>query len=62
VVDTSNWVGGRSVLLSSTTIERVDPVKQLIHVSLSREQIKNGPSVGLADVPIVETLPTVWIM
>jgi hypothetical protein len=62
VVDTSNWIGGRSVLISPTTIESVDVVKQRIHVGLSREQIRSGPSVELADVPIVETLPTVWIM
>lgn len=62
VVDTSNWIGGRSVLISAAAITSVDSVKQEIHVGLSREEIKDGPSVEAADIPLVETLPTVWIM
>jgi hypothetical protein len=62
VVDTSNWIGGRWVLISGAAIERVDPVKQEIYVALSRQEIKNGPSIEAADIPLVETLPTVWIM
>jgi hypothetical protein len=62
VVDTSNWIGGRSVLISGASILRIDPVKQEIYVGLSREEIKNGPSIEAADIPLVETLPTVWIM
>jgi hypothetical protein len=62
VADTSNWIGGRSVLISAAAIEGIDPVKQEIYVGMSREAIKNGPSIEAADIPLVETLPAVWIM
>jgi hypothetical protein len=62
VVDTSNWIGGRSVLISGAAIQRVDSVKKEIYVALSRHEIKSGPSIDAADIPLVETLPTVWIV
>ncbi len=62
VVDTSNWIGGRTVLISAAAIERVDPVKREIYVTLSRQAVESGPSIEAADIPLVETLPTVWIM
>jgi hypothetical protein len=62
VVDTSNWIGGKSVLVSSTVITAIDSVNRRIDVSLTREQIKTGPSMETADIPLAETLPTIWIM
>src|SRR5688572_23669494 len=62
VVDTSNWIGGRWVLVSSSAIGRIDSVEQKIHVSLSRDEIQNSPSIEEANIELVETLPTVWIM
>jgi hypothetical protein len=62
VVDTSNWIGGRSVLVSTGVIDVVDSVKQRITVRLTREQIQKSPSVDTADIALVETLPTIWIM
>ena len=62
VVDTSNWIGGRWVLISPTVVSRIDPGGPAIHVSLTREQIKGSPSIYSADIALAETLPTVWIM
>lgn len=62
VVDTTNWIGGRWVLVSSSAIRSVDSVEQKIHVALSRDEIKNSPSVEEANIALVETLPTVWLM
>jgi hypothetical protein len=62
VVDTSNWIGGRSVLVSTSALESVDPVKGRFHVRLTRDEIARSPSIDTADIPLVETLPTVWIM
>jgi PRC-barrel domain len=62
VVDTSNWIGGRSVLISPRVVTAVDPVNRQIDVSMTREQIKASPSRDTADIPLVETLPTIWIM
>jgi hypothetical protein len=62
VVDTSNWIGGRSVLVSPSVVTKVDSAAKRIDVALTRDQIKNSPSVDSADIAVVETLPTVWIM
>src|SRR5258707_15655437 len=43
VVDTSNWWFGRKVLVASEWITSVDWNKFLLHVDLTREQIKNSP-------------------
>src|SRR5262245_47315601 len=57
VVDTSNWIGGKSLLLSTAMITRVDSPAKLIEVNLTREQIAHGPSIDSADIELVETLP-----
>ena len=62
VVDTSNWIGGRSVLLSVATIGQIDSPNKKIHVTLTRAAIKSGPSLETADIDPAETLPAVWIM
>jgi hypothetical protein len=62
VVDTSNWVGGRSVLVSPSVVSGVDWVKARIDVSLTRDMIKQGPSADTADIVPEENLPTIWIM
>ena len=62
VVDTSNWIGGKSVLVSPTTIVSVDVEKQEIRVRLTRAEIEHSPSVETADIELIETLPTVLIL
>lgn len=62
VVDTSNWVGGRSVLVAPGAINSVDPVAETIHVSLTRDAIKRSPSMDSADIVPAENVPTIWIM
>lgn len=62
VVDTSNWLGGKSVLLAATTIEQIDSPNKKIQVNLTREAIQRGPSIETADIDPAETLPAIWIM
>jgi hypothetical protein len=62
VVDTSNWIGGRSVLISVASLERIDSPARKIHVKLTRDAIKRGPSVETADIDPAETVPALWIM
>jgi sporulation protein YlmC with PRC-barrel domain len=62
VVDTSNWIGGRSVLISVTVVERIDSPAMKIHVNLTRDAIKGGPSVETAQIDPAETVPALWIM
>ena len=62
VVDTNNWIGGRTVLVSTDVVTRIAPVEREIHVSNSRAAVKGGPSIDSADIPLVERLPAIWIM
>ncbi len=57
VVDTSNWPGGKSVLLAPTSIEKIDSPHKEIRVKLSRDQIANSPSLDSAEIELIETLP-----
>jgi hypothetical protein len=62
VVDTSNWLGGRSVLVSPGAIARLDSPNRKVHVALSRAEIQQSPSMDLADIELVETLPAFVII
>ena len=62
VVDTSNWVGGKSVLVSPTAITNIDVEKQEIRVRLTRKEIEKSPSIDTADIELIETLPPVLIL
>ena len=62
VVDTSNWIGGRSVLISAAAIDRIDSPAKKIHVNLTRAAIKGAPSVDTAPIDPAENQPAVWIM
>jgi hypothetical protein len=57
VVDTSNWIGGKSVLIPADVLQKVDSPNKEIRVKLSREEIKHSPSVETANVELIETLP-----
>jgi hypothetical protein len=59
VVDVSNWIGGRSVLIPSTAIDKVDSPEKKIHVKLTRDEVTNSASVETADIELIETLPPV---
>ena len=62
VVDTSNWIGGRWVLISPAVVTTVDSAFGKVNVSLTRDQIKSSPSIERADIALAETLPTLWII
>jgi PRC-barrel domain protein len=62
VVDTSNWIGGRSVLISAGVVTSVDSSSRKIRVHLTRDQVEHSPSIEVADIDLDETLPSVWIL
>ena len=62
VVDTSNWIGGRSVVIAATLITRVDSAAKKLYVSLTREGIKKAPSIEVAAIDPAETVPALWII
>jgi uncharacterized protein YrrD len=45
VVDTSNWIGGRSVIVSSETVEGIDKDKGKLYVAVDRDAIKQAPEL-----------------
>jgi uncharacterized protein YrrD len=44
LVDTSNWIGGRSVVVLTETVTRIDKDRGLLHVDATRDQIRNSGS------------------
>jgi hypothetical protein len=60
VIDTSNWPGGKSVLISSADVTKVDSPKKKIFLKLTRAEVASSPSVDTADIALIETLgPTI---
>lgn len=57
VVDVSNWIGGKSVLIPSSAVENVDSPEKKIRVRLSRDEVKNSPPVDSVPIELIETLP-----
>ncbi len=43
LVDTSNWIGGRSVIVSPDTVEGIDKERGQLYVAADREAIKQAP-------------------
>ena len=62
IVDTSNFIGGKWVMISTAAIKKIDSPNKEIYVNLSRDQIKKSPSVETADIELVETLPSFVII
>ena len=61
-VDTSNWIGGKSVIISTSAVERIDSARQEIRLGITRAAVSGAPSVEIADIDPNETRPAVWIM
>lgn len=51
VANTRKWLPGRKVLISPISVGTVDSLRQIVNVSLSRDQIKNGPALD-SDAPV----------
>jgi hypothetical protein len=45
VVDTGTWIPLRKVLISPHAFKRLDEKEKVLHVSLTKEQIENSPSI-----------------
>jgi uncharacterized protein YrrD len=44
LVDTSNWIGGKWVIVRTDVIEGVDRQRALLRVNAKRDEVKNSPS------------------
>ena len=57
VIDTSNWWGGQWVAITPQAVKEIDWGEHVLHVDLTREEIKRGPSMDEASVPSHEIAP-----
>ena len=65
VVDTSNWIGGKAVLISPAVagVINIDSPDEEIRVKMTRAEIARSPSIETADIDRVETLPSIaWML
>ena len=44
LIDTSNWIGGRSVIVQTDVVKRVEKERGVLHVEATRDEIKNSRS------------------
>jgi len=51
VVDTGNWLSGRRVLISPSSIRSLDPRAHTVTVALTQDQIRYGPDID-TDKPV----------
>ena len=56
VIDTSNWIGGKNVIVPSTAVEQVDSPNKKILLRLTRAEVQGSPLVDTADIELIETL------
>lgn len=62
VVDTSNWMGGKWVAISPTSVMKIEWAEQRIHVALTQDEIRNSPTLDEAQVPSHELTPRFVIL
>ena len=62
VIDTSNWMGGKWVAVSPESVTDVDWANQSLKMNLTREEIRNSPSLDEANVPSHELTPRFVIL
>jgi hypothetical protein len=57
MVDTSNWMGGKWVAVPPGQITGIDWVEHIVYVSMTRDEIRNSPTMEEANVPSHEMTP-----
>ena len=62
VIDTSNWMGGKWVAVSPESVTAVEWANRTIKLGLTRDEIKNSPSLDEANVPSYELTPRFVIL
>ena len=62
VVDTSNWIGGKWVLISPLSLNGVDFQNSMLQVGLTREAVKTSPAIDSVTITPGEDGPPFIIM
>jgi PRC-barrel domain len=45
VVETGNWLNDRQVLISPYSVKHTDPGSDVVHVNLTRQQVRDSPNI-----------------
>jgi hypothetical protein len=56
VIDTSNWIGGKTVIIAPTAVESVSSPDKRILLRLTRAEVEGSPMVDAADIELIEKL------
>jgi len=56
VIDTSNWIGGKNVIIPSSAIEKVNSPDKKLFLNITRAEVQGSPLVDTADIELIETL------
>ena len=56
VVDTSNWIGGKNVIVPTSAVEKVNSPDKKLVLRLTRAEVQGSPLVDTADIELIETL------
>lgn len=57
VLDTSNWIGGRAVVISPRLLNGVDLSDRLVNVDVARDEVRNSPMLDTIEVGPAEDAP-----
>jgi hypothetical protein len=57
VLDTSNWIGGRSVVISPRVLKGVDLPDRVVTVDVARDDVRRSPELDTIDVGPGEDAP-----
>ena len=62
VIDTSNWLGGKWVAVSPAAVTGIEWAEQRVTMGLTRDEIRNSPTLDEANVPSHELTPRFVIL
>jgi len=62
VVDTSNWIGGKWVAIVPSVLRAIDWAGGPLELAITRDAVKNSPSMESLAVPSAETMPPFILM
>ena len=52
LVDTSNWIGGKSVVVTTDAVKQIDPGRATLHVEATRDEIRNSQSFASMEAAV----------
>jgi hypothetical protein len=62
VVDTSNWIGGKWVAIVPSVLRSIDWAGGTVTVAITRDAVRQSPSMDSLAVPSAETMPPFVLM